>query len=279
MTTLFNDGTGAFDTYSGFAAHDQPQWMALADYDRDGDNDVAITNLYTNDIGLFTNDGSGSFTGPTRYAVGTAPNGLAEGDLDNDGDLDLVAANRTSDNVTMRWNSGSGTFPTLTSKGSCDGSDRVAVGDLNGDARLDVAVSCENGNTVAVLINRLNAAPDADGDGVTDASDCAPMNAGAWALTSDVSDLLLSGSGPTKISWSVPERTGSNAVRYDVLRSANPTSFLAASCIVSDGTVTVAFDAAVPAPLLAYLVRAESACGGSLGTDSSGVPRIGASCP
>jgi len=279
VTTLFNDGTGAFDNYSGFAAHDQPRWMALGDYDKDGDNDLAITAMYTNDVSLFTNNGSGLFAGPTKYSVGTAPNGLVEGDFDNDGDLDLIAANHTSDNVTFRWNSGNGTFPTLTTKSTCDGSDRVAVGDLNGDARLDIAVSCQNGNTVAILINRLNAAPDADGDGVTDASDCAPTNPSAWTMASDVSDLLLSGPGPTKISWSVPDRTGSNAPRYDVLRSASPSGFLGATCIVSDGTGTIAFDAEVPAPLLAYLVRAENACGGTLGTDSSGVPRTGALCP
>lgn len=279
LTVLLNDGTGAFPVATGIGASDQPQWLALADIDGDTDNDIVVVNLYTNDIAIFRNDGSASFAGPTRYAVGAAPRSLAGGDLDNDGDIDFASANSGSDSVTFRWNAGDGTFPTQSSKSAGDGSSEVAVGDLNGDARLDVIVANENGNNVAVFINRLNAAPDTDNDGVANASDCAPSNAAAWAMPSAVTDVLLSGPGTTRISWSAPARTGSSAIRYDLLRSTSPASFQAAECVQSNGTAGVAFDATVPAALLAYLVRTENACGGNLGTSSGGDPRIGASCP
>jgi hypothetical protein len=278
LTVLLNDGAGAF-TFSSIEEHDQPQWIVLADLDQDTDNDIAVANLYTNDIGIFINGGTGSFTGPVKYGAGVGAKGLAGGDLDNDGDIDLVAANGGSDDVTLRWNAGNGTFPTQTAKAAGDGPTDVAVGDLNGDARLDLVVVNSSGDSVAVILNSLNAAPDADDDGMTDAADCAPADASSWAPAPSVNDLLLSDSLPTRLSWSVPSLPGGATPRYDLLRSANAGSFLAAACLESGGTDTVAVDPAAPARLAAYLVRIRNACGGNLGTASSGLPRSGPLCP
>ncbi len=271
LTILFNDGTGAFDEFTTVAEHDQPQWIVLADYDGDRDNDIAVANLYTNDIGVFTNDGTGQFTGPAKYGAGTFASGLAGGDLDNDGDTDLVAANGGADTATFRWNAGDATFPAQTTKAAGDGPADVAVGDLNGDARLDVVVVNEAGDSVAVYLNRLSASPDADNDGVTDGSDCAPTNAGAWAAPAGVDDLALADPTSTKISWSAPAPSGSGALRYDVLRSTSPADLSGVDCIESDGTDTVAADASIPVSLFVYLVASENACGRT--------PSLGVSCP
>jgi hypothetical protein len=279
LTVLRNDGHGVFPTYDIFDEQDQPQWIALADYDHDGDNDIAVANLYTNDIAIYENDGLAHFTPAGRYAVGTAPKGLVAADLDNDGDLDLVAGNSAGGTITIRWNAGNGTFPTQTTKTAGAGSDRVVASDVNGDARLDIVAVLQDAGKVAVYINRLSASPDSDNDGVTNALDCAPSNAAAWAIPTDVGDLLLSPGAGTKLSWSAPDRTGTSALRYDLLRSTSPSNFLAGSCVASSATGVVANDATVPSPLLAYLVRARSACGGTLGSSSTGVPRAGASCP
>jgi hypothetical protein len=281
ITILFNDGTGAFADTPILPAPDNPQWIVLADYDRDGDNDIAVSNFYTNDIGIFTNNGSGGFTGPTKFGAGTNATGLAGGDLDNDGDVDLVTANHGADSVTFRWNAGNGTFPTQTAKAAADGPETVAVGDLNGDARLDVVTANGLANNVAVFLNRLSVASDTDGDGVTNAADCAPSDASAWALPSDVADLALDRAGSTRLTWSAPQSVGGSAFRYDVLRSGDPASFAAASCVASDQTLRVATDSTTPAPSSSffYLVRTENACGGTMGAASDGTPHTGIACP
>jgi hypothetical protein len=71
---------------------------------------------------------------------------------------------------------------------------------------------------------------------------------------------------------------------YDLLRSKSPADFLdGATCVAQNVTATQGSDAQIPAqgrPFF-YLVRADSACAGgigSLGADSDGTPRAGRSC-
>src|SRR5262245_2735189 len=281
LTILFNDGTGGFDNFTGIPVLDNPQWIVLADYDGDSDNDIAVANAYSNDIGIAKNNGSGQFSPITKFGAGTGATGLAGADLDNDGDIDLVAANHGSDNATFRWNAGDATFPTQTTKSAGDGPEDVTIADLNGDARLDVVVASANSNNVAVFLNRLTVPLDGDNDGVTSASDCAPGDPGAWKLPSAVVDLGLDGAASTALSWSAPAVTGASSVRYDVLRSVDPASFAAASCIATDVTHRVATDTTTPAPSVSffYLVRVENVCGGNLGAGTDGIPRTGTSCP
>ena len=121
---------------------------------------------------------------------------------------------------------------------------------------------------------------DGDGDGVANAADCAPGDAGAWTAPSAVTDLRLRRDEPG-FSWSQPV-SGSGAV-YDLLRSTRSSDFWNASCIASDIPQTSAPAAwdGVPLPGQAffYLVRAHSPCGTApLGSASNGMPRQGTAC-
>ena len=83
------------------------------------------------------------------------------------------------------------------------------------------------------------------------------------------------------ISWSSPLEPGADTVSFDLLRVAGAPDFMAATCVESDESDLVAFDAATPpaGELWSYLVRSENACGSTLGTASIGTQRPGVSCP
>jgi hypothetical protein len=73
--------------------------IASGDYDRDGDEDLVVTNIVGETFVLYENDGSGGFE-DKRAAVGlSAPTAMMTGfgadwfDADNDGWLDLFVAN------------------------------------------------------------------------------------------------------------------------------------------------------------------------------------------
>jgi hypothetical protein len=121
---------------------------------------------------------------------------------------------------------------------------------------------------------------DADGDGVADAADCAPADPTIWAVPGEATGLRFpQANDAALLSWSPPDGPGGSTVRYDLLRSTAAGDFLAADCLVSGTTATSASDPAIPGRALFYLVRAKNACGGTLGTDSDGKLRAGASCP
>ena len=111
---------------------------------------------------------------------------------------------------------------------------------------------------------------DADGDGFDSRID--------WNLRFPTRDDVV---------WDAPLNPGGTGVRYDTIRSGDPTDFglVAATCVESDdGTDTTANDVTVPAPGAAfyYLVRAENNCLaglGSLGNATGGGPRTGRNCP
>src|SRR5262249_4969024 len=123
-------------------------------------------------------------------------------------------------------------------------------------------------------------APDADGDGVPDASDCAPADPTAWAVPSEALNLRFPGPPPlTQLQWNAPATPGGTVVLYDLLRSTVKNDFSAATCLASGVTATSASDATAPTAGFFYLVRSRNVCGGTLGNASNGTPRTGVSCP
>jgi subtilisin family serine protease len=123
-------------------------------------------------------------------------------------------------------------------------------------------------------------AADADGDGSANVADCAPLDPALWSAPGAAGDLILGGGGDTELAWTPPAGgQGSGALVYDLLRSADPTDFAAAACVVSGSSLASAVDATPPAGLLSYLVRVRNGCGASLGVDSAGTPRRGPACP
>ena len=110
VTVLINDGLANFSEHadSPFSVGGTgPRAIVAADFDDDGDNDLAVANRVTNDVTVLINDGTGTgdfqaFEGP--FGVGQRPLWLTVADLDGDGDPDLATANRGSDDVSVLLN-------------------------------------------------------------------------------------------------------------------------------------------------------------------------------
>jgi hypothetical protein len=130
----------------------------------------------------------------------------------------------------------------------------------------------------------LEIAPDADGDGLADAGDCAPGNAGARSAPTEAAHLVFAGDKQT-LSWDPQDATAGSGTVYDVvsgLVSELPVGGVGEICVRSGGVSPQQVDATVPDPgaCFYYLVRARNVCGtGSYGTRTGGVERTTASCP
>jgi hypothetical protein len=77
--------------------------VALADFECDGDLDIAVANRDSNSIGLLANMGAGAFAAPVLVATGLEPDAIAAGDLDGDGDADVAVANSGATTMTVAF--------------------------------------------------------------------------------------------------------------------------------------------------------------------------------
>ena len=95
---LRNDGGMPFShTWTEPAPARPGRGIASADFDRDGDIDIYVSNYRLKPNGLYVNDGVGNFanSASARGATGGSSHtiGSAWGDLDNDGEIDLFVGN------------------------------------------------------------------------------------------------------------------------------------------------------------------------------------------
>jgi hypothetical protein len=109
--------TGTFVAGSprDFSAGSGPTSIAVADYNLDGQADLAIADLTDNAVTVLLNNGNESFTALSEVPVGNAPMSITSADFNDDGRPDVATADRDSAETTVILNSsslfGSGNLP------------------------------------------------------------------------------------------------------------------------------------------------------------------------
>ena len=183
----------------------RPNSLVSADFNSDGNEDVAIGGEGTAVIALRLGDGAGSLPFNSLMSTGPAccPLALAKGDFNGDGKADLVSAEYfyPSDVVAVLLGVGNGEFANYLYFSSVLEPEGVATGDFNGDGFDDIAVSTDDNDQLAILMNQAPfpaTCSDADGDGFGSAGtpacsagaldDCNDGVAGVHPGSADVCD-------------------------------------------------------------------------------------------
>ena len=108
VTIHLNNGSGNFTerASSPEAAGDNPNSVVAADFEDDGDQDLAVANGGSGDLTVLENNGSGNFTEPATSpeTAGGNPTSVAALDFDADLDPDLAVANAVDANLTILRN-------------------------------------------------------------------------------------------------------------------------------------------------------------------------------
>ena len=111
-------------------------YLAVGDFNGDGNVDIAAVNEET--VEIFLGNGDGTFQTPTSLSAGSDTMSLVVGDFNGDGYLDLAVVNNRSNNVSILLGNGNGTFQAQVSYAVGNSPLGIATGDFNGDDRLDL---------------------------------------------------------------------------------------------------------------------------------------------
>jgi len=158
FTVVVGAGGGTFVTNATYPlSFEYPYAICAADFDNDGDIDLAATDYNYLDVNqstvaiLFNNDGLGGFGAPVPYDGGDLIHGVSAADFNGDDWPDMVTANGNKCTITILMNDGAGAFGSPTAYPTGGRVMGVTVGDLDGDGDMDVATAGDD--QISVLMN------------------------------------------------------------------------------------------------------------------------------
>lgn len=157
FTVASGSAPATFVNNAIYGVGDWPWDGTAADFDGDGDIDIAVVNNTSGTVSILLNDGSGNFYSNTTYAAGSSPSSLVAADLDQDGDIDIAAANLSSDRVSILKNNGSGFFSFSNSYTVGDLPEDICAADFDGDGDIDLATADFGDFQTTILLNNGNA--------------------------------------------------------------------------------------------------------------------------
>jgi hypothetical protein len=153
VSILLGNGDGTFTPASGspVPVGGFPFFLAVADFNGDGNADVAATNQDDSTLSILLGNGDGTFTpaaGSPISSLSYNPGPVVAGDFNADGVVDLAVANftplvpGTAGDVVILLGNGDGTFNQAPQSPITVGVDpfALAVADFNQDGKSDLAV-------------------------------------------------------------------------------------------------------------------------------------------
>ncbi len=138
------------------ATGQNPYDIVKGDLNNDGNLDLAISNLGSNNVTVLLGNGASGFTNAlsSPFATGLRPHSIALGDCNRDGNLDIVIANEGDNTITLLLGNGSGGFTQAVGSpyklNLQPGG--IAIADFNRDGLVDVAVDNEVSNDISILL-------------------------------------------------------------------------------------------------------------------------------
>jgi hypothetical protein len=152
VSVLRGNGDGTFQAHADYVTGEDPVWVAVGDFNRDGKPDLVTANNISDTVSVLLGNGDGTFQPHVDYGAGLGPRAVAVSDFNGDGKLDLATANYTSNTVGVLLGNGDGIFQAHVDYRTHIWPTSVAVGDFNRDGAPDLVTT--NGNsTASVLLN------------------------------------------------------------------------------------------------------------------------------
>jgi large repetitive protein len=157
IVILLGNGDGTFRQGGSYTVGLGATSLAAADFNHDGNLDLAVANEESGYVSILLGNGDGTFqAGPQSPAVPAPAAFITVGDFNGDGNLDLVTV--SYDNpckcISVLLGNGDGTFQNAVNTEPPFEVESIGLGDFNGDGNLDVVTAGDF--TINVLLGNGN---------------------------------------------------------------------------------------------------------------------------
>ncbi len=159
LTILIGNGDGTFASGVSPTTSTTPSRVVTADFNGDGNADLAVDGGANHGVQILLGDGHGNFTAVPPFTSG-GPVTMAVGDFNRDGNPDLaIVLSGSPNSVAVMLGKGDGNFIFTTPPPNTSGAFDLAVGDFDGDGFPDLAIRITGGTnpeTLSIEINQQN---------------------------------------------------------------------------------------------------------------------------
>jgi len=140
ISVFLGNGSATFQTPADVSTGgENPVWIVAADFNKDGNMDLAVSAAGDCTIKVLLGNGNGTFNSGLSTTLPTCGNGMfAAADFNNDGKMDVAIVEPNA--FALLLGNGDGTFQPGASTNS-SGAEGLFAADFNKDGNMDVAVS------------------------------------------------------------------------------------------------------------------------------------------
>jgi hypothetical protein len=153
---LMGVGKGGFGAPVEYIVGRGPKWMAAADYDGDGNMDLAVEALVDDRVSILYGDGQGFFPRLLNSVTAVSPRGLEAADFDSDGRPDLITSDFSLGLISLARNiclpAPAVNLPTLSAGADVN----VTEGDAS-NTTANVTVSLNSASAIPVRVKYYTA--------------------------------------------------------------------------------------------------------------------------
>jgi hypothetical protein len=141
VSILLGNDDGTFQPHVDYATGAGPESVVAADFNADGNIDLATANVADNTLSILLGNGTGTFESHVDYATDASPVWMTLGDFNGDNKLDLASSNTGAYTMSVLLGNGDGTFEDHADYATFANPISVSAADLNGDGKLDLFLS------------------------------------------------------------------------------------------------------------------------------------------
>jgi uncharacterized protein YkwD len=155
VSLLFAKAGGVFSAPTPITVGNLARSVAIADFNRDGKNDLVAAS-FNGMVKILFNNGRGRFPTHTNISLGSGPYAVIAKDLNKDKKTDLAVALYNGNKIAIILGNGGKTFKTPTAVASGVNPWALSSADINSDGNNDLLVTNFTGSTLSILYGKGN---------------------------------------------------------------------------------------------------------------------------